>query len=105
MQNYEIRKHYEAALNSLAIMHGFEHSLLRDQFKRFLIQKKLIVRSTTELSEDSLKELADKMTRYHENMVGRSQEEIGLLKFDNILSINLTKNESKGKDIDCLPRK
>lgn len=87
MQDYEIRKHYEAALHSLALMFGFQPRLMRNEFKHFLMEQNVIKQSTTELDDERLKGLADKLSVFHSRMENTPPEERGLLDFRNILKI------------------
>jgi hypothetical protein len=89
MQDYEIRKHYEAAIHDLAKLFNHPPRDLRESFKWYLIRSGYINHSTTELDDEELGKLADKLSIYHSRMENTPPDERGTLEFKNILLINL----------------
>lgn len=87
-QDYENRKHYEAALNDLAVMFKIPTKQMRNDFKLQLIQDKIIIGSSMELTDDQLKEYADKISIYYSRMENTPPPERGLV-LKNILKIQL----------------
>lgn len=59
------RPHFEAVLTDIARMYGLEILALRGAIKRNMIIKGLIKKSTTELSDEALKNYANKMTAFY----------------------------------------
>ena len=105
-QNYEIRKHYEAAIDDLAKIYGVKRDYLRAKFKAYLMLQKIIGYSTTELSDEMLKELADKISIYVSRMENTPPNERGfvhVMEFDNILKINLRDDEKTNDETTMLP--
>ena len=69
------RPHFEAVLTDIARMYHLDILELRAAIKRRMIEKKQIKRSTTELSDDELKEYANKMTAFYLEQSKLSPEE------------------------------
>jgi len=92
MQDYETRKHFEAAVDDLATLHGVTRDSIREEFKDFLVSEFIIKSSTTELSDYQLKALADKISIFRARMENTPPDERGILNtetFKNILRITL----------------
>jgi len=69
------RPHFEVVLTDIARMYNLDVLELRAAIKRRMIQKKQIKRSTMELSDDELKEYANKMTAFYLEQSKLSPEE------------------------------
>ena len=93
MQDYEIRKHYEAALVDLANVYQIvSPRTLRENFKTFLIEEELIEFSTTELDDEAFKLIADQITIHVTRVKETPTERRGILDrntFENILKIEI----------------
>lgn len=96
MQDYEIRKHYEAAITDLALFFNVYPIELRGDMKNFLIKKKIIALSTSELYDEQLKRLADQISIFVSRMEKTPPAERGVLEertFEAILKIEPKKHD------------
>lgn len=106
MQNYEIRKHFEAALHDLAILYNVDKKRLKGGFKLLLSEKKIIKESTTELTDHQLKSLADKLSLYHYRMSNTPPCERGNLNKNELnIILNLKPRNEVQRNMPLVPKR
>lgn len=80
------RKHFEAALTSIAKLYKVEGAALRDSFKWYLTREGYIKDSTKDLTERELKAIADKLGKFAWRMENTPPDERPTLDFNKILA-------------------
>jgi len=68
MQNYETRKKFEAAIQSIALLHGIDKQQLRNEIRVYLFDKGLIKLSTKELNAQDFDYIAECLSKLSKRM-------------------------------------
>jgi len=79
------RPHLEAVITDIANLYCLDKKKLRSRIKRKLQVFKYIKKSTTELSENQLKELANRFSTFYFSQTEKENNQLDELNLNNII--------------------
>jgi len=68
MTNATTRKYFEASIHDISKLYGVTPLEIRNELKQFFVRKKIIERSTTELSDEQLQSFAEALNKFFNHM-------------------------------------